>query len=100
MPGSSVVSDEDSAVEWSEFGPRDGGDESENPVQEESRDETNEVKKMTKNENTGVCLFKFLMVLSIVLAAALVSGGAYYMLHQEETDAFETSVRTPIQANN
>jgi hypothetical protein len=83
-----VISDDDSA-NWSEFG-NEKTEESESP----GKDETNEIKKDIKKENTGVWVFKFLVLLSIVIAATLVSGGAYYMLRLEETDAFETSVRT------
>lgn len=55
-------------------------------------DERDEVKKLTKKENKGVWIWKFLVVVTILGTAMMVSAGSYYLLRQGETQSFETSV--------
>lgn len=57
-----------------------------------AEDEVNEVKKLTKKESKGVWIWKFLVVVTTVATAALVSSGSYLLLRHEETNSFETSV--------
>jgi len=58
---------------------------------DDHRDEAEEVKKLTKMENKGVWIWKFLVVIIILATATMVSVGSYTILRQEETENFLTS---------
>ena len=57
-----------------------------------AEEEVNEVKKLTRKENKNVWIWKFLVVVTIMATASVVSVGSYILLRNEETDAFKTSV--------
>ena len=58
---------------------------------DDHRNEADEVKKMTKMENKGVWIWKFLVVIIIIATATMVSVGSYTILRQEETENFQTT---------
>jgi hypothetical protein len=62
----------------------------------ESRDEVKEVHKLASKETKGVWRSKFLVVLSIVLTATLVSTGCYFVLQNEEHGNFVDSVSSNV----
>jgi hypothetical protein len=63
---------------------------------DESRDEVKEVHKLASKETKGVWRSKFLVVLSIVLTATLVSTGCYFVLQNEEHGNFVDSVSSNV----
>ena len=59
-----------------------------------TEDEVNQVKKLTRNESKGIWIGKFLVVVTILATAALVSVGSYIVLREDEKSSFKTSVCT------
>jgi hypothetical protein len=57
------------------------------------RDEEREVRAMAQKETHRVWLFKFLVLVTILIAAGVVSAGTYLFLEEEDDDDFADSVR-------
>ena len=60
------------------------------------RSTKDEVKALAAEETKQIWIWKFIVILLIILTAAIVSTGAYIFLHRDEDEGFSISVSEAV----